>query len=72
MNLIIVEESIQWSKNLQVLVVRGPISANPRLNFKLVFIFFRSKAFSQIISFFRFRAPDHQIADKINYTEFAF
>ena len=52
-------------------VVWKPISANHGLNFNLGFIFFCSKAFSQII--FTIRASIHYInAAKRNKTEFAF
>ena len=51
-------------------VVWKPISANHGLNFNLGFIFFCSKAFSQII--FTIRASIHYIAGKRNKTEFAF
>ena len=53
-------------------VVRGPIGANPGLNFKLGFSFFFLKAFSPIIFSILFRASNHQIVGKKNKTEFAF
>ena len=50
----------------QGLVVRTPVSGNPG------FVFFLSKALSQIIFSILFRVSNHQIVGKENLTEFAF
>ena len=53
-------------------VDRGSITANPGLNFNSSFFFFYSKAFSRIIFSIIFRASNHQIVDRQNWTEFPF
>ena len=52
-------------------VVRRPISANPRLNFNQGFFSSCQKAFSPITLSILFRAYNHQIVFKENYTECA-
>ena len=47
-------------------VDRGPIPANPGLNFNSSFFFFYSKAFSRIIFSIIFRASNHQVVDRQN------
>ena len=47
-------------------VVRTPVSANPGLNFNPGFVFFLSKALSQIIFSILFRVSNHQTVGKKN------
>ena len=54
-----------WT-NIMGPVVRGPITANPGLNFNPGFFFFYSKTFFQIILSILFRVSYYQIVDEKN------